>query len=239
MASAQRQSEASKDGSAASFPADEKVGDNAVDYSEDSHDEERSASGQGQEGTLHSAVARLLAIEEVCATFVKSKGKHEEAESQQGTMEVNTAPVLNSTMALRQTDIMRLVENKDFRLKLPNIGHNPQRSGQEEEYLNDYGDTLAGYTSPGGSIRVHKEMMRLVFYAVAAELPNKAVLKAKQDAYDQVMRQAEDVLGKQRQAYETQCQKMAREHESCMERMRLEDERMDARRGNESATRVH
>jgi hypothetical protein len=69
-------------------------------------------------------------------------------------------------------------------------------------------------------------MVRLVFYAVAAELPNKAVLKAKQDAYDQVMRQAEDVLGKQRQAYETQWQKMAREHESCMERMRLENERM-------------
>ncbi len=109
---------------------------------------------------------------------------------------------------------------------MPNIDHNPQPSGKEEEYLNDYGDTLAGYTSPGGSIRVHKEMMRLVFYAVAAELPNKAVLKAKQDAYDQVMRQAEDVLGKQRQAYETQCQKMAREHESCMERMRQENERM-------------
>jgi hypothetical protein len=72
LAVAQQQSEASKDGSATSFPADEKLGDNAVDYSEDSHDEERSASGQGQEGTLHSAVARQLAIEEVCATFVKS-----------------------------------------------------------------------------------------------------------------------------------------------------------------------
>jgi hypothetical protein len=40
------------------------------------------------------------------------------------------------------------------------------------------------------------------------------------------MRQAEDVLSKQRQAYETQCQKMARGHENCMERMRLENERM-------------
>jgi hypothetical protein len=40
------------------------------------------------------------------------------------------------------------------------------------------------------------------------------------------MRRAEDVLGKQRQAYETQCQRMAREHESCVERMRLENERM-------------
>jgi hypothetical protein len=88
-------------------------------------------------------------------------------------MGVNTAPVLNPLMTLRQTDIMNLVENKDFRLKVPNVGHNPQRAGQEEEYLNDYGDTLAGYTSPGGSIRVHKEMMRLVLYAVAAELPTK------------------------------------------------------------------
>jgi hypothetical protein len=166
-----------------SLPPDEKVGDNAVDYSEDSHDEERSAPGQGQEGTLHSVVARQLAIEEVCATFDKSKGKHE-AGSQEGMMGTYTAPVLNPTMTLRQTDIISLVENKDFRQKVPNIGHNPQRSGQEEDYLNDYGDTLAGYTSPGGSIRVHKEMMRLVFYAVAAELPNKAVLKAKQDAYD-------------------------------------------------------
>ncbi len=65
--------------------------------------------------------------------------------------------------------------------------------------------------------------MRLVVYAVASKLPNKAVLKAKQEAYNQVIRQAEDVLGKQRQAYESQCQKMAREHESCMERMRLEE----------------
>ena len=53
MAEAQRQSEASKGGSASSLPPDEKVGDNAVDYSEDSHDEERSALGQGQEETLH------------------------------------------------------------------------------------------------------------------------------------------------------------------------------------------
>jgi hypothetical protein len=59
-------------GSVNSFPPDEKVGDNAVDYSEDFHDEERSALGQGQEGTLHSAVARQMAIEEVCATVAPS-----------------------------------------------------------------------------------------------------------------------------------------------------------------------
>jgi hypothetical protein len=115
LAPPQRQSEVSKEGSTNSFPPDEKEGDNAVDYSEDSHDEERSAPGQEQKGTLRSAVARQLAIEEVCATFDKSKGKHE-AESQQVAMEDNTAQILNSTMALRQTDIMSLVENKDFRL---------------------------------------------------------------------------------------------------------------------------
>jgi hypothetical protein len=100
LATAQRQREASKDEGATSFPADEKEGDNAVDYSEDSSDEKRSVPRQGQEGILHSAEARQQAIEEVCATFdINGKGKHE-AENQQGAMKDNTAPVLYPSMGL-------------------------------------------------------------------------------------------------------------------------------------------
>jgi hypothetical protein len=110
--------------------------------------------------------------------------------------------------------------------RLPNFNHDPQRSGIEEEYAYDYGDSLTGYTSPESTIRVHKSLATLMLIAAAAELLNKAVLKVKQDFYEQIMRQAEDLLSKQRQAYETQCEKMAQKHQSCMERMRIENERM-------------
>jgi hypothetical protein len=53
---------------------------------------------------------------------------------------------------------MNLVESKDVRLKVPNFSHDSQRSGLEE-YAYDYGDSLAGYTNPGRTIRVHKEPM--------------------------------------------------------------------------------
>ncbi len=140
-----RECKASNDESAIGFPADEKEGDQAVDYSEDSPAEEHFLlPGEGQKGILHSAEARQQAIEDVCATFVQNagtvttaavsnngNGKHE-AEGQHEVMEISTVPVLNPSQALKQTDIMSLVENKDFRLKVPNISHDPQRSGLEE-----------------------------------------------------------------------------------------------------------
>jgi hypothetical protein len=162
------------------LPRDEREGDHAVNYTADSSEEECSLPKEAQGVTPLSTEACHQAIDEAYATLVQKastvataavsdngKGK-QEAEGQQAVMEVSTAPVLNPSLALRQTDIMSLVDHKDFRLKVPNFNHDRQRSGVEEEYTHDYGDTLAGYTSPGGSIRVHKEMMRLVFYAVAA-----------------------------------------------------------------------
>jgi hypothetical protein len=87
-------------------------------------------------------------------------------------------------------------------------------------------ESLDGYTSPGGTVRIHKSLATLMLIAAAAEIPNKAVLKAKQGSYEQVMKQAEDLLDKQRKAYEEQCAKMAEEHQSCMEKVKKENDRM-------------
>jgi hypothetical protein len=136
--------EASLDMSMHVFPVDEKEGDNAVNYNEDSPEEERSLPGEAQEGTPLSTEACQQAIDEAYATFVQNAGivtsvavsnrdkeKHE-AEGQQAMVGIGAVPILNASQALRQTDIMNLVENKDFRLKVPNFNHDPQRSGLEE-----------------------------------------------------------------------------------------------------------
>jgi hypothetical protein len=66
----------------------------------------------------------------------------------------------------------------------------------------------------------------VVFIAVAAETPNKLLLKARQDAYEQVTTQAKDLLERQRKAYEDQCARMADEHQKSMERMKAESDKM-------------
>ncbi len=67
-----------------------------------------------------------------------------------------------------------------------------------------------------------KKLATVVFIAVAAETPNKLLLKARQEAYELVTKQAKDLLEKQRKSYEDQCARMAEEHHKCMERMKRE-----------------
>jgi hypothetical protein len=71
-----------------------------------------------------------------------------------------------------------------------------------------------------------KKFATVVFIAVAAGTPNKLLLKAREEAYELVTTQAKDLLEKQRKAYEDQCARMAEEHQSCMERMKAESDKM-------------
>jgi hypothetical protein len=71
-----------------------------------------------------------------------------------------------------------------------------------------------------------KSLATVVFIAVAAETPNKWLLKARQEAYELVTKQAKDLLEKQRKSYEDQCARMAEEHQNCMERMKMESKKM-------------
>jgi hypothetical protein len=71
-----------------------------------------------------------------------------------------------------------------------------------------------------------KKLATVVFIAVAAETPNKLLLKAREEAYELVTTQAKDLLEKQRKAYEDQCARMAEEHQRCMERMKAESDKM-------------
>jgi hypothetical protein len=71
-----------------------------------------------------------------------------------------------------------------------------------------------------------KKLATVVCIAVAAETPNKLLLKARQDAYEQVTTQAKDLLERQRKAYEDQCARMAAEHQRSMERMKAESDKM-------------
>ncbi len=70
-----------------------------------------------------------------------------------------------------------------------------------------------------------------------AERPNLAALKAKQDAYDQVIQKSEEFLQQQRRDYEAQSARMllthkaqeeqrVREHQRVMDMMQSESDRM-------------
>jgi hypothetical protein len=136
---------------------------------------------------------------------------------------------------------MRLVANKDIRLRTPGLNHNPQ---QRVEIMNadgiyEYSDEeLAGYLSPGESTyRIQAGLLDLVIKAAHAEMPNTTMILAKQEAYDKVIQSSEDMLAKQRQDYQAQCdrmlqehkaqgERMAVEHQRCMEQMRKENEEM-------------
>jgi hypothetical protein len=66
----------------------------------------------------------------------------------------NALPVAQASKVLKQTDVMRLVANKDIRLRTSTLNHNPQ---QRVEIMNEDGiyeysnEELAGYLSPGES----------------------------------------------------------------------------------------
>jgi hypothetical protein len=63
-------------------------------------------------------------------------------------------------------------------------------------------------------------------HALAAEAPNTLLLKARQEAYEQVTKQAEAQAIRQQEAYDEQQLRIAHEHEDHMTRMRQENDRM-------------
>jgi hypothetical protein len=75
-------------------------------------------------------------------------------------------------------------------------------------------------------MRINRDLATLLIMSAAAEMPNRAALQAKQDAYDQVTHQAQAEIGKQVAEYEEQRRRMAAEHERCLEALRQENQRM-------------
>jgi hypothetical protein len=116
-----------------------------------------------------------------------------------------------------------MAANKQIKLRTSILDNTQQQTGLEDIY--NY-EELDGYISPGGSIRMDKSLATVLFIAVAAETPNKLILKARQEAYEVVTQQAKDLLEKQRKSYEDQCAKMNEEHQNCMERMKRENDKM-------------
>ncbi len=55
---------------------------------------------------------------------------------------------------------------------------------------------------------VHDTIIELVVSAAQAELPNAAIIKAKQEAYEKVMQSNEQLLNRQQQEYQSQNEKL-------------------------------
>ncbi len=148
------------------------------------------------------------------------------------------ATVLNRKV-LTSADIMRLVRAEDIKVTRRH-DHNLQQRGMAEDGLFELPDELDGYLSAGGqSVSVHHTVIELVVSAVQAEQHNVAALKAKQEAYDLVIKKSEEFLQQQRRDYEAQTARMllahkaqeeqrAREHQLVMDMMQSESNRMVA-----------
>jgi hypothetical protein len=135
-----------------------------------------------------------------------------------------TAEVAQSV--LNRQDVLDIANGNQVKRKRPLSSMNVPGPGWEDDH-DDLADTLQGYTSPGRrTIRITRELATLLVMAVAAEVLNRAVLQAKQEAYDQVTLQAQRELSKQMAEYEEQRIRMAAEHERCLEAMKQENQRM-------------
>jgi hypothetical protein len=86
-------------------------------------------------------------------------------------------------------------------------------------------------------VSVHHTVIELVVSAVQAEQPNLAVIKANQDAYNNVIQTSEEFLSDQRREYEAQSarmllahkahvEQMARKHQRVMDKIKAENEKM-------------
>ena len=135
----------------------------------------------------------------------------------------------NQTVAqsvLNKQDVLNMAQNNQVKKKRPHSLENARARGWEEGH-DDLEDVLNGYTSPGGqTFRIHRDLIPLLIMSAAAEMPNRAALQAKQDAYDQVTILAQIELGKQMAAYEEQRKQMAAEHERHLNELKREHQRM-------------
>jgi hypothetical protein len=127
---------------------------------------------------------------------------------------------------LNRQDVLDIAKNNQVKKKRSLSLMNAHVGGWEDGH-EDLSEILQGYTSPGrDTFRIHRDLIPLLIMSSAAEMPNRAALQAKQDAYDQVTLQAQIELGKQIAKYEEQRRRMAVEHERCLEALKLENQRM-------------
>jgi hypothetical protein len=174
------------------------------------------------------------------ATSSASSGKGEVEEHRTNGLSRTSerrATLLNRSRVLRGEDILRLVKTKDIRVTRTNHNHNLQQQGLEKDGMYELGnDELAGYLSEGGqSVSVHNTIIELVVSAVQAEMPNAAIIKAKQEAYEKVMQSNEQLLNRQQQEYQSQNEKLlalgqrqVQDHQRLMDKMKAESEKMMA-----------
>ena len=147
-----------------------------------------------------------------------------------GQQDIGSPEAVKAKPVLNAKDIMSIVERKDISIKTPVHNHNPQRQGLEDN-LFDFGDALCDYTSDGGTIRINQGLATLMLIAATAEAPNRLLMESKREAFEQVTAQAKDMLEKQRNDYEKQCeaierrhQELASQHYEHLENMRKQNE---------------
>jgi hypothetical protein len=187
-----------------------------VDYNEDSSNDEGAPQNDGII-TLESPTG-LIADQKKPSDTVKGEAEPE------AITNVGAGTIAKRNAVLTQAIVLDLAATKQIKLHTSILDQTQQQAGLEHIY--NY-EELDGYTSPGGMIRMNKSLATVVFIAVAAATPNnKLLLKARQEAYELVMKQAKDLLEKQRKSFEDQCARMAEEHQNCMERMKMENEKM-------------
>ncbi len=126
---------------------------------------------------------------------------------------------------LNKQDVLNLAQNNQVKKKRPLSLENAPAGRWEDEH-DDLDDVLNGYTSPGGqTFRIHRDLIPLLIMSAAAEMPNRAALQAKQEAYDQVTILAQIEMDKQMAVYEEQRKQMAAEHERHLNELRREHQR--------------
>ncbi len=159
-----------------------------VDYAEDSPNEDG--------GTVLESPA--VSSEDNNPAIIQNNRKEEAEPEARLIMGAGATIIAKRNAVLTQAIMLDLAATKQIRLHTPLLDHTQQQAGLQED-IYDY-DELDGYTSLGGTIRMDKKLAAVVFIAVAAETPNKLLLKARQEAYEQVTTQAKDLLEKQRKA---------------------------------------
>jgi hypothetical protein len=203
----------------APYPTFGEEHNNDVDYIDDSPSEDGSTILENP--AMSSEDNNPTDIQNSSQSESNGNGKEEAEPDPRLAMGVGTNTIARRNAVLTQAIVLDMAANKQIKLRTSILDNTQQQTGLEDIY--NY-EELDGYTSAGGSIRMDKSLATVLFIAVAAETPNKLILKASQEAYELVTQQAKDLLEKQRKSYEDQCTKMNQEHQNCMERMKRENE---------------
>jgi hypothetical protein len=177
----------------APYSAFEDESNHDVDYNDDSPNEEGST--PLERPALSSEDKNPTIIQNNLPTTVV-QAKHESEGNGKGEAEPEARLVMGAgattiakrSQVLTQAIMLDLAATKQIRLRTSLLDHTQQQAGLEEDVYSY--DELDGYTSPGGTIRMDKKLATVVFIAVAAETPNKQLLKARQEAYEQASNDA-------------------------------------------------